>query len=84
MEDYIDIRGYESKPLTWWKEVGEARYPTLARVAYDLFAVPGMSNPAFYLADSIFSQLGNLLEQRMALIEKRTSTTIAYRARQAC
>jgi hypothetical protein len=43
MEDYIDIRGYESRPLAWWKEVGEARYPTLARVAYDLFAVPGMS-----------------------------------------
>ena len=43
MEGYIDIRGYESKPLTWWKEVEEARYPTLARVAYDLFAVPGMS-----------------------------------------
>lgn len=43
MEDYIDIRGYESKPLTWCKEVGEARYPILARVAYDLFAVPGMS-----------------------------------------
>ena len=45
MEDYIDIRGYESRPLAWWKEVGEARYPTLARVtlAYDLFAVPGIS-----------------------------------------
>ena len=43
MEDYIDIRGSESKPLTWWKEVGEARYPALARVVYDLFAVPGMS-----------------------------------------
>ena len=43
MEDCIDIRGYESKPLTWWKEVGEARYPTLARVAYDPFAVPDMS-----------------------------------------
>lgn len=43
MEDYIDIRGYESRPLAWWKEVSERRYPTLARVAYNLFAVPGMS-----------------------------------------
>lgn len=43
MEDYIDIRGYELRPLALWKEVGEARCHTLARVAYDLFAVPGMS-----------------------------------------
>jgi len=43
MEDYIEIRGYESRPLAWWKEVDDARYPTLARLAYDLFVVPGMS-----------------------------------------
>lgn len=43
MKDHIDIRGYEAKPLAWWKDVGEARYPTLAQVAYNLFAVPGMS-----------------------------------------
>jgi hypothetical protein len=28
MEDCIGIRGYESRPLTWWKEVGETRYCT--------------------------------------------------------
>jgi hypothetical protein len=27
----------------WWKEVGEVRYPTLAYVAYNLFAMPGIS-----------------------------------------
>lgn len=43
MEDYIDVRVCETKPLTRWKDVGEARYPTLVQVAYYLFAIPGMS-----------------------------------------
>jgi hypothetical protein len=35
---------YTDQPLRWWRERGEALYPTLATMAYDLFAMPGMSS----------------------------------------
>jgi hypothetical protein len=35
---------YLQEPLRWWRERGEALYPTLATMAYDLFAMPGMSS----------------------------------------
>lgn len=35
---------YVDQPLRWWRERGEVLYPTLASMAYDLFAMPGMSS----------------------------------------
>jgi hypothetical protein len=37
-------RSYVDQPLRWWRERGESLYPTLAIMAYDLFAMPGMSS----------------------------------------
>jgi hypothetical protein len=34
----------KDEPLRWWCERGEHLYPTLARMAYDLFAIPDMSS----------------------------------------
>jgi hypothetical protein len=43
MTAYHDITGYEERPLVWWIERGEPLYPTLAGLAFTLFAIPGMS-----------------------------------------
>lgn len=40
----IVTSSYLNEPLRWWRERGEASYPTLATMAYDLFAMPGMSS----------------------------------------
>jgi hypothetical protein len=34
----------EIEPLRWWRERSEQLYPTLAIMAYDLFAMPAMSS----------------------------------------
>ncbi|KAM0689944.1 hypothetical protein Q7P36_008710 [Cladosporium allicinum] len=34
----------EIEPLRWWRERGEQLYPTLAIMAYDLFAMPAISS----------------------------------------
>lgn len=34
---------YRKRPLEWWRDVGEKRFPMLAAMAYDLFAIPSMS-----------------------------------------
>lgn len=34
----------DMEPLRWWRERGEHLYPTLAVMAYDLFAIPAMSS----------------------------------------
>jgi hypothetical protein len=34
---------FMDKPLDWWRQRGESRYPTLAKMAYDLFSIPAMS-----------------------------------------
>ncbi|TKA50188.1 hypothetical protein B0A49_11188, partial [Cryomyces minteri] len=44
MADTDDVRGYEERPLAWWRDIGEKRYATLALMAYDLFLIPGMSS----------------------------------------
>ncbi|TKA73877.1 hypothetical protein B0A49_11860, partial [Cryomyces minteri] len=35
---------YRARPLGWWRAIGEKRFPVLATMAYDLFAIPGMSS----------------------------------------
>jgi len=37
-------KSYIMEPLRWWRERGEELYPTLAEMAYDLFAIPAMSS----------------------------------------
>ncbi|KAI7202365.1 hypothetical protein KC316_g1835 [Hortaea werneckii] len=37
-------RSFVHEPLRWWRERGEKSFPILARMAYDLFSVPGMSS----------------------------------------
>jgi hypothetical protein len=34
----------KDEPLRWWRERGQHLYPTLATMAFDLFAIPGMSS----------------------------------------
>ena len=34
---------FMDNPLDWWRQRGESRYPTLAKMAYDLFSIPAMS-----------------------------------------
>lgn len=38
-----NIRDYEERPLDWWIDRGQTLYPTLAKLAFTLFAIPGMS-----------------------------------------
>lgn len=38
------VKSYIMEPLRWWRERGEGLYPTLAQMAYDLFAIPAMSS----------------------------------------
>ena len=40
----VVTKSYADQPLLWWCERGETLYPTLATMAYDLFAMPGMSS----------------------------------------
>lgn len=35
---------YLNEPLRWWRDKGQVAYPTLAIMAFDLFAMPGMSS----------------------------------------
>jgi hypothetical protein len=56
MDDELDVyyteqlngklvtKSYVDQPLRWWRERGESLYPILATIAYDLFAMPGMSS----------------------------------------
>ncbi|TKA64921.1 hypothetical protein B0A49_12969 [Cryomyces minteri] len=50
----VDLKAkeYTNIPLAWWRDRGEALYPTLATMAYDLFSVPGMSSEC----ERVFSQ----------------------------
>lgn len=36
-------KSYSNEPLHWWCERGEALYPTLTTMAYNLFSISGMS-----------------------------------------
>jgi hypothetical protein len=52
------------EPLRWWRERGEHLYPTLAVMAYDLFAMPAMSSEC----ERAFSNAKRLIaEQRYNL-----------------
>ena len=40
----LDYDGYDSEPLRWWQERGKKEYPTLAGLAFTVFAMPAMSS----------------------------------------
>lgn len=53
-----------NEPLRWWRERGEHLYPTLAVMAYDLFAIPAMSSEC----ERAFSSTKRLItDQRYSL-----------------
>jgi hypothetical protein len=35
---------YSDRPLAWWIDRGEAIYPAIASLAYNMFTIPGMSS----------------------------------------
>jgi hypothetical protein len=39
----LDLTAYEHEPLRWWQERGKHEYPTLAGLAFTVFAMPAMS-----------------------------------------
>lgn len=43
-DDDLSTTGFEKRPLKWWQYIGSTRYPTLAKMAIDLFSIPGMSS----------------------------------------
>jgi hypothetical protein len=54
----------QMEPLRWWRERGERLYPTLAVIAYDLFAMPAISSEC----ERAFSNAKRLIaEQRYNL-----------------
>lgn len=61
---------YLNEPLKWWRDKGQTAYPTLATMAFDLFAMPGMSSEcerAFSAAkhmitDHIYSLKSHVIE----------------------
>jgi hypothetical protein len=54
----------DMEPIRWWRERGENLYPTLAIMAYDLFAMPAMSSEC----ERAFSSAKKLInEQRYSL-----------------
>jgi hypothetical protein len=50
-------RSYLEEPLRWWRDVGQAAYPTLAIMAFDLFTMPGMSSEC----ERVFSSAKSML-----------------------
>jgi hypothetical protein len=40
----LDLTSYKHEPLRWWQERGKHDYPTLAGLAFTVFAMPAMSS----------------------------------------
>jgi len=55
----IELGGYRKQPLRWWIEKGSVLWPTLARLAFDLFAIPGMSAEC----ERVFSQAKKMVTE---------------------
>ena len=56
---------HEERPLSWWQEVGEVLYPTLATLAYNLFSIPGMSSEC----ERAFSQAKEMISDERYNLE---------------
>jgi len=55
----IELGEYRKQPLRWWIEKGSILWPTLARLAFDLFAIPGMSAEC----ERVFSQAKKMVTE---------------------
>ena len=60
LTDELSLEGYENTPLRWWQEVGKSRYPTLAGLAFTLFAAPAISSEC----ERGFSRAGKIVTDK--------------------
>jgi hypothetical protein len=51
-DDGDEVNDVVPDPLTWWLNIGRILYPTLAKIALDLFSIPAMSSAC----ERVFSQ----------------------------
>ena len=60
-EEYIKLspQGELKYPILWWKD-NEHRFPNLAKMAFDLFAIPAMSSEC----ERVFSQTKLLITDK--------------------
>jgi hypothetical protein len=59
----------KDEPLRWWRERGQHLYPTLVTMAFDLFAIPGMSSEC----ERAFSAAIRLLTDDRYMLHKQPS-----------
>lgn len=43
LEDLNVTDLYKNQPIAWWRDFGQRMFPTLAKLAFKLLAIPGMS-----------------------------------------
>jgi hypothetical protein len=43
LEDLNVTDLYKKQPISWWRDFGQRMFPTLAKLAFKLLALPGMS-----------------------------------------
>jgi hypothetical protein len=43
LEDLNVTDLYKNQPIAWWRDFGQRMFPTLAKLAFKLLALPGMS-----------------------------------------
>jgi hypothetical protein len=53
----LNLDGYYGEPLQWWQEIGKKEYPTLADLAFTVFAIPAMSAEC----ERAFSRAGKMV-----------------------
>ena len=88
----VDLSAYRDKPLRWWQERGQALYPTLATLAFDIFAIPGMSSEcerAFSYAkklvtDDRYNIKPDIIEAEQCLKSWSEASLLRLRLRGSC
>ena len=53
----LNLNGYYGQPLRWWQELGSKEHPTLASLAFTVFAIPAMSAEC----ERAFSRAGKMV-----------------------
>lgn len=53
----LNLEGYYGELLRWWQEIGSKKYPTLAGLAFTVFAIPAMSAEC----ERAFSRAGKIV-----------------------
>ena len=57
MSAELDLDGYESEPLWWWRERGKKEHRTLAGLAFTVFSIPATSSEC----ERAFSRAGKMV-----------------------